>query len=92
MGRALSCTNLWVHFVCHHLWDTIVVLEEGEQPYSICTRCNMFIPWRDMNRSHPAMAMCARVVDSKNQRLVGEDTRAVVATALQAYEHPLALA
>ena len=32
-GGATNRTNLRVHFAHRHVWDTIVILEEGNQNY-----------------------------------------------------------
>ena len=32
-GWATMHTNLRIHFVYHHMWDTIVILEEGNHPH-----------------------------------------------------------
>ena len=32
LGGASNWTNLQVHFLHRHVWDTIVILEEGNQP------------------------------------------------------------
>ena len=32
-GRAVDRTNLRIHFAHHHMWDTIIILEEGNFPH-----------------------------------------------------------
>ena len=52
------CTNLWNHFVHSHMRDTIVILEEGNHPYSLFLTCNMFVMWAEMNKHHPTTTLC----------------------------------
>ena len=35
-GGASNRTNLWVHFLHHHVRDTNLILEEGNRTYRIC--------------------------------------------------------
>ena len=37
---ASNQTNLRVQFAHRHEWDTIVILEEGNQPYPRCPQCD----------------------------------------------------
>ena len=89
-GRASIQTNLWLLFFCRRVWDTIVVLEEDNQPHRCYPRSDMFVPWRDLNRRHPATDMCSRGVDMKFWCLVEDEAHVGVAMALQAYGRPLA--
>ena len=41
LGGASNKTNLWVHFVHLHTQYTIVILEEGNQPYPSCPKCDI---------------------------------------------------
>ena len=59
LGRSLIRTALRVHFMQHHVWDTIVVLEEGNQPHPQCPRCDIFFPWEALNSHQPSMKICA---------------------------------
>ena len=57
-GGGTNQTNLWVKFVQHQVWDTIVILEEGNHPYPRCRKCNMFVSQRSLNIWHPYMDLC----------------------------------
>ena len=57
-GQAIMRTNIRIHFVHRHMRYTIVILEEGNLPYSCCPSCNMFVPWSELNRRHPTTALC----------------------------------
>ena len=61
------------HFVYHQVQDKIVVLEEGKRPHPCITRCDMLVPWWDLNVSHPYTDMCIRIAESKDSRLVKEE-------------------
>ena len=49
LGGVLSRTNLWIYFLHRHVQDTIVILEEGTQPYPRCTQCDIFVPQKALN-------------------------------------------
>ena len=57
-GRATTWSTLWVHFVRCHVQDTLEVLEEGSHPHPHCIKCDIFVTYRVLNRSHQATAMC----------------------------------
>ena len=61
------------HFFYHQVQDTIVVLEEGNQPHTWITRCDMLVPWWTLNGSHPYTEMCTRRAERKGGRLVEEE-------------------
>ena len=48
-GGATRQTKLWVHFVHHHVRDVVIILEEGNQPYLRCPKCDMFLLHKDPN-------------------------------------------
>ena len=45
-----------VHFLHQHVLNTVVILEEGNPSHPRCARCDMLVPWQDLNGRHPAMA------------------------------------
>ena len=49
---ASNQTNLKVYFAHLHAWDTIVILEEGNQPYPRCPQCDMFVSHKALNVRH----------------------------------------
>ena len=51
----MNQTNLRVHFVHRHVWDTVVILEEGNRTYPQCFKCGMFFMRWDINDRHPSM-------------------------------------
>ena len=58
LGGASNRTNFRVHFAHHHTWDTIVILEEGKQPYPRCPRCDMLVSNKALNDQHLTTILC----------------------------------
>ena len=54
LGRAETRTAMQVHFLYRQVLDTVVILEEGTPPHPRCTRCDMLVPWRELNGRYPA--------------------------------------
>ena len=68
-----SRSNLQIHFVHHHVRDTIVILEEGNLPHPRCPDCDMFVPWTELKFQHPTTIICARWAEQKLRRLAEEE-------------------
>ena len=49
LGRVLSRANLRIHFEHHHVQDTFMILEEGNQPYTRCPQCDIFVAQKSLN-------------------------------------------
>ena len=73
-GKSSSGKKLRVHFSHQHSRDSIVTLEEGNEPHPRLPQCNMFVPQEALNRTHPTSAMCWRGSERKRQRMVVADT------------------
>ena len=71
------------------MWDTLVVLEEGNHPLLCCPKCNGFVPWRVLNGKHHSTLMCAKEAERKIKWKRGEEAQARTAVAFQAYRRPL---
>ena len=54
-------TNHPVRFLHRHMWDTIVILKEGTQPFPRCPKCYMFVTQRAINGRHPSIDLYQRV-------------------------------
>ena len=78
-----------VHFFHRHIWDNIIIWEEGNLPHSQCPRCNMMVPLRDLNRRHLATTKCAKGGESNQRRLAEEDLQESSERMFQAYGEPL---
>ena len=48
-GRTGTRTAMRVHFWRRHVWDIVIILEEGNLPHPRCSRCDMLVPWRYLN-------------------------------------------
>ena len=53
-----------------HVQDTIMILEEGNQPYLLCFKCNMFVSHMALNGRHLVMSFCSRGEEIKWHCLV----------------------
>ena len=69
--------------------DTTVVLEEGNHPLQICPKCEIFVTWKALNRTHQATKMCARGSDRRLKQLREEEARMSTTTAFDTYGSPL---
>ena len=78
-----------VYFMHLHVLDAVVILEEGNIPHPRCPQCDMLVPWRTLNRRHPATAQCTRGADCKRRKLVEEELRESTERAFEAYGDPL---
>ena len=88
-GRATSRSALQVHFVHCHVWDTVVILEEGSQPLPLCPECGMFVTWQILNVKHQAAEICVRGEEQNRGRKWGEESRISTEVAFQDYGIPL---
>ena len=70
MGQELTRTNLQIHFVQHHMQDTIVILKEVNCPHPHLPICDMFVPWGALNHCHPITTIFMQGSDKNIQRLV----------------------
>ena len=91
MGEASNRTNLQVHFAHRHLRDTIVILEEGNQPYPWCPNCDMFVSHKSLKGWHLETDFCRRGEERKRRRLEEEEARPSTERAITAYGILLAL-
>ena len=84
-GQAATRTAMRVHFLHRHVWDNMVILEEGNLPHQQFPLCDMLVPWHALNRRHIGTAQCARGADQKRRRLAEEELRESLERAFQAY-------
>ena len=88
-GKMAKKTAMPVHFVHWHVLNTLVMLEEGNFPHPRCVRCDMQVPWRELNGRHPGTAQCIKGAERKRQRLAESETRENSEQALKAYGEPI---
>ena len=60
LGRVATRTAMRVHFVHLHVFDTVVILKEGNSPHLRCPLCNMLVPRRALNGRKPGTAQCTK--------------------------------
>ena len=48
--RAATRTAMRVHFLHQYVWDTVVILEEGNRPHPWCLQCDMLVPGHALDR------------------------------------------
>ena len=71
-------------FMHKHVWDTVVILEEGNLPHPWCPRCDMLVPWKALNGHNLTTDQCVKVEERKRRQLVAEEMRESVERAFQA--------
>ena len=72
-----------------HVWDTVIILEDGNLPHPRCPRCDVLVPWRAMNRRNITTSQCAKGAYIKQWRMEEEDIWDSAERAFQAYGRPL---
>ena len=90
-GRMATRKTMRVHFVNRHVLDTVVILEEGNSPHPRCARCNMQVPWRELNGRHPDTAQLLKAAERNRQRLAETKTRENPEQAFEAYGAPISI-
>ena len=68
-----------------------MILEEVNQPYPRCPKCDMFVFHKALNGPHLATAFFCRGEENNWQRLAEEEAQAGTEMAMTAYGIPLAL-
>ena len=81
--------SIWVHFMRHHMWDTIVVLEEDNHSLPHYPKCDMFFIWRELNKNHQATSMYAWGDYRRLERLCEKEARSRTVGTFEAYGRPL---
>ena len=68
-GKMTIRANLWSPFVHRPMWDTIVILEEGNLPQPRFSDCDMFVPWKTLNFRHSTTTLCVWGAEQNCNRL-----------------------
>ena len=82
-------TNLQIHFIHHHVRDTVVITKEGNRPHRRCMDRDIFVPWAELNRRHLVMELCARGSERKRRRLEEEEAQVGEVMVFYVYYMPL---
>ena len=88
-GRSEMRMAIRVHFFHRHVRDTVVILEEGKLTHPRQPRCDIMVPWMDLNGRHTTTDQCTKGVERKWGRLSVEYMRESTERSLQAYSTPL---
>ena len=62
-----------MHLFKFHMWDTVIIVEDGPHPHPRFPFCGMLVPWTSLNYRHPSTAQCAKGEEWKRLRLVTEE-------------------
>ena len=68
-----------------HVYDTVVILEEGNLPLPRCPRCDLQVSRRALNGRHLGTSQCRTGAESKIQRLTAAEGGAATERAFNAY-------
>ena len=71
------------------MWDTIVILEEGNRPYPPFPKCDMFVSHKAFNGRHLATTFCHRREEWKQRYLAEEEAWAETYREITSYVTPL---
>ena len=80
-----------VQFWRRHVWDTVIILKEGNLPHLRCENCDMLVPWRALNARHKDTEMCKSGVEQKRRRLAEAEIRESTEMALRPTGNSLSL-
>ena len=89
MGWVTMRTNLQIHFMHRHRYDTVVILEEGNCPHPCCLACEMIIPWETLNCHNHATALCAWGSERKRRWLAKEEDQSGEVTPFRDFNRTL---
>ena len=78
-----------MHFFNRHVWDIVIILEEGNPPPAQCPQYNMLVPWRTLNSRHHATVQCAKGAKRKRRWMAEAELRESTERAFDAYGKPL---
>ena len=70
-------------------WKPWSFLEEVKLPHPRCPQFDVVVPWRTLNRRHPATAQCSRGAYQKRRQLAETELREIMERAFEAYIEPL---
>ena len=74
-GRAGTQTAMRMNFCSRNVRDIVIILEEGNLPHPRCSRCDMLVLWRVLNRRHHDTAMCRKGAEQKQRRMKETELR-----------------
>ena len=78
-----------MHFFNRHVRDIVIILEEGNLPHPRFPRCDMLVPWRELNGRHHATAQYKKVAERKRRRMAEAELRDSAERAFKSCGKPL---
>ena len=88
-GRATKRTGICLNFMHNHMWDTVIIVEEGNPLHPWYNQCDILLLWAGLSRNQPNTAQCKKGVDRKRRRLSAEEVQSSPEQTFQEYGHPL---
>ena len=73
------------NFMHRHMKYTVVILEDINQTYPHCARCENVVLWESLNFQHPNTFLCIKGEEGKQFCLATEEAQEVTETAFWAY-------
>ena len=83
-GQEATWTATRVQFWHWHVWDTVVILEEGNLPHPWFPLCDMLVLWWSLNGSHNNTVQFKKGTEQKRRNLAADEARAVTSRAFNA--------
>ena len=83
-------TAMRVHFMHRHVHNTVVILEGGNLPLPRCSRCNLQVSRKALNRRHLGTLQCHKGEEQKRRGLTETETRKNTERVFHAYGKPMA--
>ena len=84
-GKAGTRTAMRMHFCSRHVWDIVIILEEGNLRHPRCSQCDMLVPWQALNGKHHDTALCRSGEERKIRRMAETELRESTEMAFEAY-------
>ena len=67
----------------------MIIYEEGNLPHSWCPRCDILVPWRELNGRHYATTQCTKGAERKMRWMAEAELRESTERTFEAYGKPL---
>ena len=68
--KAATRMGMRIHFLHHHVQDTVIIVEEGNLLHPRCPLCDMLVLWAALNIRYPYTTQCTNGEKRQWHRLV----------------------
>ena len=89
---AVTRTSIRVQLWHQNVWDTVVIMEDGNLPHSKSPLWDMLIPCQSLDGLKNSTAQFNKESERKRRRLTVKGARAVTSRVFSAYGRPLEMA